>query len=89
MLCSSDVCLKCSPPTDHVSRVSQAGRPFVRGLPAQTRFVFLTHFIFPGMLIHAYSICVHSGVYCIIFHAFAMFTEILQMKDKFMIIDRS
>ena len=33
MLYSSDICLKCSLPADHVS---QAGRPFVRGLPAVT-----------------------------------------------------
>ena len=48
MLYSSDICLKCSPPTDHVS---QAGKAFVRGLPAVTicnwkDFFFLYFIVF-------------------------------------------
>ena len=66
MLRISYICLKCSPPTDHVSRVTQAGRPFVRGLPAETmwhlKLVCRSHSLLQmGSILACSSACVRPS----------------------------
>ena len=53
----------------------------------QYKCCFLIHFILSSVF--QMYIFIYLWVYCIRFHVFSIFTQILQLKNEFMIIDGS